>query len=1044
MKILLVEHNIFSLEQFKKMLGKNAVEGSLISCWDGEEALEITGKEHPDIVIMDIQQPCIDSLVVLKILRNLYDDIYFLFTISPKDYARLEKAISLGINDYLVKPFAESEFITRVKMGLKSKEEKIKATRNTAESVQKSADLFRTIATFSYDWKYWLDPEGNLIFISPSCERITGYGPDEFLNDPGLLEKIVHPDDRAEVITHVHKPLKKDELSPLIFRIIHRSGKERWINHICKPVYDSRGKFLGRISSNQDVTDYKHAEVALLQSETHLSNILKNMIDMIAQIDKEGMIQYLSPSYKNILGYEPEDLLGKSVFEFMHPDDLNRLTTLFFENMEAGVSRRGECRIRHTNGHYLWIESFGNFLYNENNEICGAIIASHDITERKQAAQERDRFFNLSIDMLCIAGLDGFFKELNPAWEKTLGWTNEELTSKPFLEYIHPEDHKATVHVVGTLSEGKVLVNFENRYLCKDGSYRWLSWNAFPLVEENLIFGVARDVTELKQAKEELQKAYWELEKRIKKRTAELIDSNEKLLAAEIAEREKAEEALRKSEEHFRQIVELIPSAIIVHSKEKIVFTNSAAANLLDVANPRMLLNKSIVDFAHPEHRETMRQQIQQLIKNDPALNKIEAKFTKTDGTVVDIELTSSPFSYQGKPAIQTIIHNITERKKVEAELKKADKLESIGILAGGIAHDFNNYLATMLGNISLAKVYKDDPAKVYEKLDNIEKATLQAKELTHQLFIFAKGGDPVKKVVDLEDLIQNNTNFALSGSNACCKFFFPKDISPVEVDEVQIGQVINNMIINAVQAMPGGGTIRVKAENVTVGAGKNAYLAPLPEGHYVKISIEDEGVGIPEEYRQKIFDPFFSTKPGGSGLGLAICYAIVKKHGGYIDVHSQVEAGTTFDIYLPASTTTNVSEDTKQEKIIYGRGKILIMEDEESLREVIGDILSLLGYEVGFAGDGTEALVLYKKARDSGQPFDVVLMDLTIPGGMGGETAIKKLLEIDPGVKAIVSSGYSDNSVLTNYNQYGFKGIVVKPYKIERLSRVLDEVIRG
>jgi CheY-like chemotaxis protein len=289
-----------------------------------------------------------------------------------------------------------------------------------------------------------------------------------------------------------------------------------------------------------------------------------------------------------------------------------------------------------------------------------------------------------------------------------------------------------------------------------------------------------------------------------------------------------------------------------------------------------------------------------------------------------------------------------------------------------------------------------------------------------------------------------NSTYFALSGSNVSCEFFFSEDLLPVEIDGAQMGQVINNMIINAVQAMPQGGTIRINAENVALEASQNEHFIPLPEGEYVRISVKDDGVGIPEENQQKIFDPFFSTKPGGSGLGLATSYAIVKKHGGYIDVHSQVGVGTTFEIYLPAAATSNFLNNNNTEEIIYGNGKILIMDDEGSLREVIGDILSLLGYEVGFAKDGSEALELYKTAMDSGQPFDVVLMDLTIPGGMGGEVTIKNLLELDPEAKAIVSSGYSDNSVIANFNQYGFRGIVVKPYKIEELSRVLDEVIRG
>jgi len=255
-----------------------------------------------------------------------------------------------------------------------------------------------------------------------------------------------------------------------------------------------------------------------------------------------------------------------------------------------------------------------------------------------------------------------------------------------------------------------------------------------------------------------------------------------------------------------------------------------------------------------------------------------------------------------GKKA-ETFIHDPTEQQRIESELQKADKLESIGILISGIAHDFNNFLANMLANIALAKTYKDDSGKIFKKLENIERATLQAKELVHHLATFFKGEDTIKKVTNIKELIMNNACFVLSGTKIGCDFSFSEGLLPLEIDEAQLGQVINNMLINAVQAMPQGGTIRIKAENIVLETSlKNKRQIPLSKKKYVKISIEDEGSGIPEENLPKIFEPFFSTKPGGSGLGLAISLAIVKKHGGYIDIYSRVGTGTTFLIYLPAS----------------------------------------------------------------------------------------------------------------------------------------------
>ncbi|MBA7519214.1 Sensor kinase CckA [subsurface metagenome] len=384
---------------------------------------------------------------------------------------------------------------------------------------------------------------------------------------------------------------------------------------------------------------------------------------------------------------------------------------------------------------------------------------------------------------------------------------------------------------------------------------------------------------------------------------------------------------------------------------------------------------------------------------------------------------------------------DITERRMMEEELLKAQKLESVGFLAGGIAHDFNNILTSILGNIEIAKMglYQDN--KITERLTKAEKATLQAKNLTQQLLTFSKGGVPVKKVVSVSELLRESANFALRGSNVRVKFSSPDNLWSVEVDEGQVSQVISNLIINADQAMPKGGIIELFAENVTAAAEDSL---PLKNGKYVKISIKDHGTGISEEHLPKIFDPFFTTKKKGSGLGLATSYSIVKKHGGCITAESQLGAGTTFSIYVPATKKKIPEQGYSKERILFGKGRVLVMDDEEPIRELVAQMLSHCGYEVTTVKDGVEAMELYKKERDNGRPFDVVIMDLTIPGGMGGKEATQRLLEIDPGVKVIVSSGYSNDPIMADYKKYGFCGVIAKPYRIKELSEVLKKVITG
>ncbi|MCL5935739.1 MAG: PAS domain S-box protein, partial [Firmicutes bacterium] len=388
------------------------------------------------------------------------------------------------------------------------------------------------------------------------------------------------------------------------------------------------------------------------------------------------------------------------------------------------------------------------------------------------------------------------------------------------------------------------------------------------------------------------------------------------------------------------------------------------------------------------------------------------------------------------------VLRDITEHKKLEEETLKSVKLESLGILAGGIAHDFNNILMGAILNIYLAKMRSNPQDEIFKILTEAEEALMQAKNLTQQLLTFSKGGAPILKTATIGELVKNSARFVLRGSSVSCEFFVPEDLWPVEIDEGQISQVINNLVINAAQAMPEGGIIKIHAENIARG---EVNFLPVKPGNFVKITIKDHGTGIPEEHLKKIFDPYFTTKQKGSGLGLSTSYSIIKNHGGYIAVESEMGAGSTFYIYLPVTKKTiQVKNDVKEISPFAGRGRILIMDDEEDIRKTAGQILTGFGYEVEYAGDGTEAIELYRIARDAGQSFDVVIMDLTIPGGMGGREAIQKLMEIDPGVKAIVSSGYSSDPVMANHKEYGFSGVIAKPYHIEELNRLLIGLITG
>lgn len=386
------------------------------------------------------------------------------------------------------------------------------------------------------------------------------------------------------------------------------------------------------------------------------------------------------------------------------------------------------------------------------------------------------------------------------------------------------------------------------------------------------------------------------------------------------------------------------------------------------------------------------------------------------------------------------VFRDITGQYRMETEMQRMQKLESLGLLAGGIAHDFNNLLTAIMGNISLARMQIGQEHKAAERLTAAEKATQRATDLTQQLLTFAKGGAPVKRLTCVDEVVKEAVGFALSGANVKCEYTIQDGLFASEIDRGQIVQVFNNLTLNAIHATPDGGTIAIRFENVVLGPAQVPDLSP---GEYVKISFRDHGAGIPEAHLSRIFDPYFTTKRQGSGLGLATVFSIIKKHGGYITVDPGPGIGATFFIYLPASRDRVCAEGSGHTALTAGYGRVLVMDDEAAIRNVVGHMLKSLGYEAGLAEDGTKALDEYVRAREEQRPYSVVIMDLTIPGGMGGKEAVQRLLETDPQAKVVVSSGYSNDPIMSEYRKYGFKGVITKPYTVDRMGEVLASLIR-
>ena len=523
-----------------------------------------------------------------------------------------------------------------------------------------------------------------------------------------------------------------------------------------------------------------------------------------------------------------------------------------------------------------------------------------------------------------------------------------------------------------------------------------------------------------------------------------LRDSNGKIVGAievarDITERNRTIEELRLAELKFRSLVEQSLVGIYILQDNRFPYVNPKAAEIFGYTPEEFISEVSLNDIICEEYLELVNDNIRKRIENEVKTVHYTFKGKRKDLTILDLEVQGTRTEFNGKPAIIGTILDITERKKMETESSRMQNLESLGVFASGVAHEYNNLLTAIIGNLSLAKMYAKPGYEVYDVLAEAEKASARAKDLTSQLLIFAEGSRTAKKIIDLKERLKEWVGSALNDSQIIPEFNIQEDLWPVEADELQIHQALDNIVTNARQSMPEGGLIRVKAKNMDIDAQSES---PLEKGKYVLISIEDQGGGIPEKYLLKIFDPFYTTKQKNTGLGLSSSYSIIKNHGGHISVDSQLGIGTIFHIYLPAFPEHISSSKEALKTYPFGRGKILVMDDEEIVRLVVGKLLSQCGYEAELARDGEEMLKMYKAAGETGQPFKAVIMDLGIEGGMGGQEAIKHLLDMDPHAKAIVSSGYSHAPVMSHFNEFGFIGFLAKPYRLEELGKVLHEVL--
>jgi signal transduction histidine kinase/CheY-like chemotaxis protein len=527
------------------------------------------------------------------------------------------------------------------------------------------------------------------------------------------------------------------------------------------------------------------------------------------------------------------------------------------------------------------------------------------------------------------------------------------------------------------------------------------------------------------------------------------------------AELQKARDDLEAALEKYTDLYDFAPVGYLTLDPEGIIReANLAGASLLGIERSA-LVNRRFELFVSATNLSDFGAFLKKVFASK-VRQSCEVTLQVEGRPPLEVELEAIVFA--SVCACRVTLTDITELRRAEADRLILNKLESTGILAGGIAHDFNNLLTVILLNLELAQMFNTSSSprgivgtpspqaagsiiprgeELMDRLEAAKKSVLVARSLTSQFVTLAGGDAPFQRATALSGMIQESVRPALSGSNVRCEFSLAKDLWVAEVDAGQIGLVIRNMVLNAREAMPQGGVVFVRAENVVLSAQDQPSL---PAGEYVRVSIADQGAGIAKDVLPKIFDPYFSTKQRGQqrgmGLGLTICHAVVQKHGGAIAVESAVGAGTTFHIYLPASRKLSVEEKVPVPSGVPRHHRILLMDDEEDVRKLVELALRQMGHEVELAGDGQMAVEIYGKAKDLGRPFDMVLLDLMVAGGMGGQEAIQALLQIDPAVKAVVMSGYAKDPVLREHGRYGFKGALAKPFSLQQLQEILSRVM--
>lgn len=942
--------------------------------------------------------------------------------------------------------------------------EDITESKRAEEALRKSEERLQYAMNATSDGLWDWDIASDTGYNSPGYYRMLGYEPDEFPANGKEWRDRLHPEDLERTLKEnldcTNNVIPSFEVE---FRMRTKTGGWRWILGRGKAASrDADGKAIRMVGTHQDITARKQAEEALLESERRFRSLVEEENSFPIQgYDRDLNVIFWNTASEKLYGYTREEATGKRLVDLIIPPYMRKavieLNDIWLR--EGTPVPSGELDLLHKDGSVVPVYSRHVFLRDRNGKPEMYCI-DMSLAERRKAEKELRLHTERLQSLLCLNQMTGItigetaefsleeavrltgsaigylvFVGENGTVTNMYAWPKKSANDSAAREM--PPDFpienlcllRETIRRQAPVIDNEYSVPHPEKNGCpgKHGPIR--RYIAAPVFSGGRIVLMAA----MGNKEEEYDKT----------------DLQHLTLLMEgvwlLKERKQGEEALIEEKERLAVTLRSIGDGVITTDRNGgIILLNRVAEELTGWtqadASGRPL--EDVFHIVNEKTRERCENPAKMVLETAGIVELANhTLLIAKDGREIVIADSGAPILDHDSRIIGVVLvfRDVTAQKRIEDELLRIEKLESVGVLAGGIAHDFNNILTGVLGSISLARIFLDPEHESQELLVEAERQALRARDLTGQLLTFSKGGSPMIISASIVETVRETVSFVLRGSRVRAEFWLPEDLWTARADLNQLSQVINNLARNAVQAMPNGGSIEVAARNIEV---DDRRTLPLEEGKYIELSIRDYGIGIPREYLSRIFDPYFTTKQMGSGLGLATTYSIINRHDGHIRVESEVGTGTVFYLYLPASGEAAPVHKKEPEGLQMGHGLILVMDDEDNIRNTTSHLLHALGYKTETVDEGSKAVELYRERMESGTPFDAVIMDMTIPGGMGGIETMREILTLNPDVRAIVSSGYSNDPVMAEYRRHGFAGVLVKPYRVEDLGRVLRTVL--